>query len=69
MIMNLTFNYPFEISPDVHQDKLVVLIKESQSLLTCLSNGNRTKNNRKLSEISYTMTITIPKQLPLDDAT
>ena len=63
MTMNLTFNFPFEISPDDLEDRLVIYFNQSKSLITCQADENSSGNLTRLNESSRTMSLVIPKQL------
>jgi hypothetical protein len=55
MTLNLSFNNPFEISPNILQDHLFIYFNQSQSLITCLAYGNSSNNSTRLSDSSKTM--------------
>lgn len=61
MTLNLSFIYPLEISPSIMQDKLIINFNQSQSLLTCFSNGNQSNIGTILSDFSKKMSYDIPK--------
>ena len=52
MTINLTFNFPFEISPSIQEDQLVIYFNQSKSLISCLKDGNSGINKTILSDSS-----------------
>ena len=55
MTINLTFNFPFEISPSIIEDQLVIYFNQSKSLINCLADENSSGNMTRLSESSSLM--------------
>ena len=61
MTINLTFNFPFEISPSIQEDQLVIYFNQSKSLINCLADQNSSVNMTRLSKSSASMSLLIPK--------
>ncbi len=57
MNINLTFNNPLEISPNIDQDQLNIFFNSSKELINCL-NSNQSIN---LGNDSLTLSSDIPK--------
>lgn len=62
MNINITFDNPLEISPNITRDKLIVHFNESQSMIKCLLNNNYIE----LNQGSATMSVDIPRQILKD---
>ena len=62
MNINITFDNPLEISPNITRDKLIVYFNESQSMIKCLWNNNYIE----LNQASATVSVDIPRQITKD---
>ena len=62
MNINITFDNPLEISPNITRDKLIVHFNESQSMIKCLWNNNYIE----LNQASATVSVDIPRQITKD---
>lgn len=64
--MNLSFNHPLEIPPNVLGDQLIINLNQSKSLISYSTDIFSTINSKKLSDSSTTISQLYPKQLSQD---